>query len=206
MILWDVGAVARCDSRAQRHRGSSLRSNSAAPAYDEADVRRFFSVLRRIDPRIALLLEIALGSRLGQACRITRKSLDLISDHVGAGKLTIPEGEEKKPGMVLDLSRRAVRAIRRAFATYLAIFEGAYPSGDIADYWLDPGGWPQDLKTPSALRNAECISEQFLGKLFDEAETSAGVEKMRKRRTHGLRRFVRTQVPDWSLTLVCSTA
>jgi hypothetical protein len=163
------------------------------PAYNEADVRRFFAVLRRIDPRIALLLEVALGSRLGQACRITRKSLDLSADHVGAGKLTIPGGGEKKPGMVIDLSRRAVRAIRRAFATYLAIFEGAYQTGEIADYWLVPGGPLDDLKTPAALRNADCISEQFLGNLFDEAETTAGVEKRRKRRMHGLRRFVRTR-------------
>lgn len=163
------------------------------PGYSEAEVRQFFSVLDDIDPRIALMLQVALGARMGQARRVTRRMVEFPADQRTSPTLTIPGGGDRKPGMTIDLSPRAVGALKHAFTTYLDRFERAFQARLIVDYWLFPGGFVGYLQSDLAIENAECITEQYLGELFDEAETLAGVEKKAKRRMHGLRRFVRTR-------------
>lgn len=163
------------------------------PGYSEAEVRRLFAVLESIDPRIALMLRVALGARMGQARRVTRNMVTMSSDAQERPTLTIPGGGDRKPGMTIDLSPRAVKALNNAFMTYLEPFERAYRARLIADYWLFPGGFVGYLQSDDAIENVECITEQYLGELFDEAETLAGIEKKPKRRMHGLRRFVRTR-------------
>ena len=160
------------------------------PGYSEAEVRRLFAVLEGMDPRIALMLQVALGTRMGQARRVTRKMVSFASDRP---TLTIPGGGDRKPGMTIDLSPRAIGALDHAFATYLSPFEQAYRMQLITDYWLFPGGPIEYLKADHAIENAAYITEQYLGELFDEAESLAGIEKKAKRRMHGLRRFVRTR-------------
>lgn len=163
------------------------------PGYSEAEVRRLFAVLERIDPRIALMLQVALGARMGQARRVTRRMVSLPADPHESSTLTIPGGGDRKPGMTIDLSPRAVEALNHAFTTYLEPFERAYRAQLIGDYWLFPGGFVGYLQSEHAIENAACITEQYLGELFDEAESMAGIQKKAKRRMHGLRRFMRTR-------------
>lgn len=163
------------------------------PGYSEVEVRRLFAVLSSIDPRLALLLQVALGARMGQARRVTRAMVSFPADPQECPTIKIPGGGDRKPGMTIDLSPRAVRALNHAFANYLEPFERAYRAQLIADYWMFPGGFVGYLQSDNAIKNAECITEQYLGHLFDEAESLAGIEKKAKRRMHGLRRFLRTR-------------
>jgi integrase len=155
------------------------------------EMRQIFSVRDKMDPRLDNMITVALGSRLGQTRRTLRSELELIPYAHARGRLFIPWGGRKKPGLDIDLSRRAERAFRKAFATYLKPWEDKYRAGLIQNYHLYPGGPLADLAQSTGDPNWRCLTEGYLGELFDAAEEIAGVTKVPLRRFHGLRRFMR---------------
>jgi hypothetical protein len=155
------------------------------------EMRQLFSVRDKMDPRFDNMITVALGSRLGQTRRAMRSDLELIPYAFARGRLNIPGGGWKKPGLQVDLSVRAERAFRKAFETYLKPWEDKRRVGLIEDYHLYPGGPLADLAQSAGDPNWPCLTESYLGELFDAAEEIAGVTKVPLRRLHGLRRFTR---------------
>ena len=164
----------------------------ARPAYSLDETMRLYAVRRKMDPRLQNMLEVGLGSRLGQLRRVRRSDLDLTNDGCSKGRLTIPDGGPKKPGMTIDFSDRSFNSMSMYLNTYLAPWENKFLNGEISDYFLYPGGDLISLAQSTGDEETPCMTEQYLGDLFDAAERLADVTKIAKRRLHGLRRFART--------------
>lgn len=164
--------------------------------YSSDEMCQLFDPDVEMDPRMRQLLRTAIGSRLGQTRRCQRSDLIFLEDEVAMGVLTVPDGGPKKRGGPIDQSARALEAWYEAMQTYLAPWEKEYQAGTISNYYLFPGGALEDLETVDVFALTPCLTEDYLGKLFDDAERSAGITKMEGRRFHAVRRFFRSRAAD----------
>jgi hypothetical protein len=156
------------------------------------EMRQLFSVRDRMDPRFENMVSVALGSRLGQTRRAMRSDLVLRPYAFARGRFTTPSGGRKKPSLEIDVSSRAERAWQKAFDTYLKPWEDRYQAREITNYHLYPGGTLADIAQSTGDPDWPCLTESYLGELFDQAEAIAGITKVAGRRFHGLRRFTRS--------------
>lgn len=162
------------------------------PLYSPAETARLLALKPDEDPRIRFLVDVATGTRMGQSASSMRSHLDLANTQIGYGMLTVPDGSDRKRGVDIDLSARALRAVKAALTGYLKPLERAYKQGRIKDYPLVPGG---DLTALAGFQDIGCpemIAEAYLGDLWDRFEQLSGVKKVEGRRWYGLRRRFRT--------------
>lgn len=160
--------------------------------YSPVEAERLLAPKPDEDPRVRFLVDVATGTRMGQSAGSWRSDLDLANTQIGHGMLTVPDGSDKKRGVDIDLSARALRAVKAALTGYLKPLERAYKQGRIKDYPLVPGG---DLAALAGFQDIGCpetIAEAYLGDLWDRFEQLSGVKKVEGRRWYGLRRRFRT--------------
>ncbi|MGH7618563.1 MAG: hypothetical protein ACREPM_15190, partial [Gemmatimonadaceae bacterium] len=115
---------------------TSTRITRSTPRHSEDEIRRIFAALDqpRVDPRIALALELGAEARLGQVRRLMRTDVDLSS--IGAFNLgrIVVHSVGKKLGVVRDLTPEERAAIDRALAGYLCNLEEMHVAGLRPDY------------------------------------------------------------------------
>lgn len=94
----------------------------AKPRHTQTQIALMLKGLRRADPRLALLLELAAEARLGHARRCTRKDLAPGAGILGYGVLTIP-GTGKKKGTIVELTAEQRETVRHVLET---VFDGPH--------------------------------------------------------------------------------
>jgi hypothetical protein len=104
------------------------------PRYTPEEMGRLLDAAPRVDPRLALLVELGAGLRLGQVVRGWRRDLNLEENTLRV----IGMGRKKAPTVELNDYQRA--AVDRALAGYLRELEAAFLAGEIANYPLFPSG------------------------------------------------------------------
>jgi hypothetical protein len=176
----------------------------ANPRHTPEEFRQILAALTdpRVDPRIALAIELAAECRTGQVITSRRKSLaspPIAPDAYDAaasgtlGSIDIA-GRGKKHGELVMFTPDQRRAVDRAFAGYLMHYEAAFQRGEIDDYWLFPGARMGDDETgrwwPKRVRaDAKPLSRDGARQAFQQLETIAGVDHMPGRGWYGLRRI-----------------
>lgn len=160
------------------------------------------------DPRLYLLLRLAVGLRPGQVARARRSDLALtmvdwesVTEATDFGTFAVT-GAGKKGGVVVDLTRGQRRAVDDALAGdgYLAQAEERHGRKDIGDYVLFPTGYivgrvgmlrGQDTKLSLSehIDFARHVSGSWIRKSWRTAEERAGIEHIEGRCTYGQRRL-----------------
>ena len=186
---------------------TSSRITRSTPRHNEEEIRRIFAALHdpRVDPRIALALELGAEARLGQVRRLMRVDVDL--SPIGAfdlGRIVV-HGVGKKLGVVRDLTPEERAAIDRALAGYLRDLEEAYVAGLRPNYPMFPAGRLRYDVAPSRVsrkrkdaasptrRSKLTVGDAPIGKraltdLFHDLERVAKVEPIEGRAWYGIRR------------------
>lgn len=160
----------------------------ANPRHSAGEVAKMLSGLKDADPRLALLLELAAETRLGQARRCTRKDLDLAPGKgvLGHGELEI-RGLGKKRGTVIDLTEEQRKLIDRTLKKgYLSAFEDWYQMGRIKDYPLFPKGRFRD--GVATVRQLTPVTRDGLRGWFQNYESKLGIPHVTGRGWYGVRR------------------
>lgn len=155
------------------------------------------------DPRLYLLLRLAVGMRPGQVARARRSDLRLppiADDAADFGTFTV-HGAGKKGGAIVALTRGQRQAIDDALAAggYLHTVEGEFTRKERADYRLFPSGYAvgrvgmlRGKETTLSLGDcdyAKHVTTSWLRKNWRTAEDRAGVEHLKGRSTYGQRRL-----------------
>lgn len=181
------------------------RSKPRRPRHTPDEYRRIFATVSdpRVDPRMRLAIELAAECRTGQVLRCTRTMLTLTevdSTEYAAlpagslGQVVIP-GAGKKHGEVLVFTPEQRRAVDDALCGYLANYEAAWRTSEIADYYLFPGSrmrmmdetgrqWKRRVRD-----GVKPLSRDGARVAFQELEKIAGVPHLPGRRWYGLRRI-----------------
>jgi hypothetical protein len=163
------------------------------------------------DPRLDLLLRLAVGLRPGQVARARRSDLKLPpivvqkdergNDLTDYGTLVV-HGAGKKGGGVVDLTRGQRAIVEHALSGngYLARVEGEYQRKERADYRLFPSGYvvgrvgmlrgkATKLALASGADFARHVTPSWIRKNWRRAEARAGIEHLTGRCTYGQRRL-----------------
>lgn len=189
---------------------TGTRITRSTPRHSEEEIRRIFASLDhpKVDPRIALALELGAEARLGQVIRLMRSDIDLASvGAFGLGRVVV-HGAGKKLGVTRDLTPEERGAIDRALGGYLRDLEEAYQAGVRDDFPIFPAGrlkydippsrWPRrnadGLPTSGPTRRAkDSVLNQPIGRsaltdFFHDLERIAKVEPVPGRGWYGIRR------------------
>lgn len=169
------------------------------PRHNVEEVAAIFAALPKADPRLRLLIELAAELRAGQAVRATRS--DLVLDAVGGFGLGrfIVHGNGKKHGEIVDLHPELRALVDEVLSTgYLAEAEAAYQRGEIADYFLFPGGKLLRGSVPLCRATRKPLSDWNARNLFRALEAIAGVEHQDGRAFYGLRRQATDLAPEFA--------
>lgn len=160
----------------------------AKPRHTQTQIALMLKGLRRADPRLGLLLELAAEVRLGQARRCTRKDLDLApgAGILGYGVLTIP-GTGKKKGTIVDLTAEQRETVKHVLENgYLRDFEVYFQATRLRNYPLFPTGrFKKGLATEKQLRP---VTKDGLRGWFQEYEQRLGIPHVSGRGWYGVRR------------------
>lgn len=153
------------------------------PRHTVEELRAVLAVALKVDPRLALALELGAELRLGQVLRCRRSDLDLATNRLRV------RGAGKKAGVVTELIPSQRAAVDRALAGYLAPLE----TGE--DYPLFPSGQLTKGRTDPTLavcrpeqRTARPVDRRAVLRWFHEAEALAGITPQEGRGWYGLRR------------------
>lgn len=167
------------------------------PRHTDDEMRRLFRHMHdpRVDPRFALAFDLGGEQRMGQVLRCQRSQLELPAvDHarlreLPAGQLGLARirGSGKKSAMPVVLTADQRVAIEAALMGYLADFELAWRSGQIADYPLFPAGRFKKGKA-RVVAGARPLTRDAALKMFYELEQVAGVSHIPGRGWYGVRR------------------
>lgn len=159
------------------------------PRHEEHEVRALFAHLHEADPRLALALVLGAELRGGQVIRTMRSNVDLSEDAgIGYGKVQIPFTSERKRAPLVSLNKTERTALDAAMEKgYLSELEGAYKVGLVKDYALFPGGKLRNGVVPVE-RGAKPMHATSLADFLHDVEKKAGVETIKGRGWHGLRR------------------
>lgn len=188
------------------------------PRYSLGEFRAILQAAKRIEPRLAFLLELGAEQRGGQVNRCRRTDLDLAT-----GRLKIPYRGGHKKTATLHLTAGQLAYAGEVLATgYLRELEALYQAGAIADYPLFPGGYlkgsresvhvgrgtagtvpRKNGRAPSTHALRMCLERGYctrkhaaraplsmnrMRRLFRRAEQAAGVAYIKGRGIHGMRR------------------
>lgn len=187
-------------------RGLTGSDRDQLPSRQRYTLEEFQRILRcaDFDPRLYLLLRLAIGLRPGQVSRARRSDLVLpaeTSDESGYGSFTVV-GAGKKGGVVVDLTRGQREAIDQALTGdgYLARVEARYQAKELADYRLFPSGYvvgrvgmlrgkETKLSLADTVRFDRHVTPSWLRKGWRRAEERAGIAHELGRSTYGQRRL-----------------
>lgn len=155
-------------------------------SHTEQETAKIIDALPLADPRIRVAFPIGAGLRLGQmSANLTRRGV-----HEGGVFGLYVEFMDRKAAETvrIDLPPVAQRELRHAMEDgHLRKLEAAYQAGDIDDYFIVPGGSMKD----GACQVRYChepLSRESVLKYFHKLEAAAGVEHIKGRSWHGLRR------------------
>ncbi len=187
---------------------TSTRINRKAPRHTEEEIAKIFAALAddRVDPRIALAVELGAEARLGQVRRLTRADVNLAS--VGAFSLGdfVVHGSGKKLGVARDLTPQERAAIDQALDGYLKDLERLYQAGLLKNYPIFPAGrlysdapsnrGGKNSVDPGANRvrrarpdvGHQVINTNTMMDMFHKLELVAGVTPVPGRGWYGIRR------------------
>jgi hypothetical protein len=176
------------------------------PRHTPEELYRIFKALDdpRVDPRIALLVELAAEQRLGQAVRAMRRDLELgpvrsvgrTPDH---GMLRI-RGVGRKRAAPIVLSATQRERLDAALTTgYLHELEAAFLRGEVTDYPLFPARHLRRRVIPFiAGDTVRPVGPERVRDMFNVLEQVAGVEHVPHRGWYGLRRVATDLAQDHS--------
>ena len=177
----------------------AARGKAIELRHSPAELDRIFDSLDHddVDPRIALLVDMGGEYRGGQVRRTFRSSLDLRPQrHAPHGRMTVQGSGRKKPGGTLALDEVQRTRIDRVLSVgYLADLEDAYQNGLIDDYPLFPQGRLVRGRAKVA-EDLRCVAKKTPRTWFRKLEDVAGVQHIRGRGLHGLRRGLATKAGD----------
>lgn len=193
-------------------RGVTRSDRDPEPDRQRYTLDEFQRILKAadFDPRLDLLLRVAVGLRPGQVVRARRTDLDL-----PAVDWTVPPPEEgqsygtlavygrgKKGGVVVDLTRGQRFALDVALSRngYLGDIERQFRLGEIENYLLFPTGYivgrvgmlrgkETTLKLAEGVDFSSHCTGSWIRKNWRIAEARAGVEHVNGRATYGGRRL-----------------
>lgn len=149
------------------------------------------------DPRLDLLLRLAVGLRPGQVARARRSDLKLpTSTQDEYGTFTV-HGAGKKGGGKVDLTRGQRAAVDQALTGdgYLARAEAAggdyrlFPSGYVVGRVAMLRGRGKNLSLAAGVDFTRHVTTSWLRKNWRRAESRAGIEHVNGRCTYGQRRL-----------------
>ena len=186
--------------------GSRITRN--VPQHSADEIAKIFSALSddRVDPRVALAVELVADARLGQLRRLTRADVDLGPVGVFSLGRVVVHGSGKKLGVGRDLTPRDRAAIDRALDGYLRDLEWLYQAGLRTNYPMFPAGRLRFDKESPRWRTQSGVSgegqvrrvrpdvgDKVIGKsaitdMFHELELIAGVQPIPGRGWYGIRR------------------
>jgi hypothetical protein len=152
--------------------------------HSEEELRKLYRALDNADPRLRLLIDLAMEARLGQAVRTMRSALDLTKLPFGLLK-SFGLGKKRGPEILLSEEQRRQINWEMTFG-YLAPFETQYRRGLIADYPLFYGG-PLSTNVDPQTRT-KCLTASGVRTLFNALERESGVKHMPSRGWYGVRR------------------
>jgi hypothetical protein len=161
------------------------------PRYTPDELHALWSALDGADVRLRLALELAGPElRLGQVARARRSDVDLtlgVGVHA-LGTLRV-RGRGAKGGLLISLDRHARRVLEAAILEgHLAGLEIALRGGEIADYFLVPGGALVGGRASVASGAEHPIAASTLRRLVQAWERQSDVESRAGRGWHALRR------------------
>lgn len=154
--------------------------------YTEQETAQIIGALPKADPRIRLPIHLGAGFRLGQVATYLKRS----GIHEGGTFGLYAEFIDRKSGETvrIDLPPPAQRTLRRAWSSgHLRRLEAAYQDGELEDYFIVPGGLMKDGACQVEHAGAP-LDRRYVLRLFHRLEKAAGVEHIRGRAFHGLRR------------------
>jgi hypothetical protein len=156
------------------------------PRHTLEEMRKILAAAPTVDPRFALLLQLAAEYRLGQARRAKRS-------HLTDTTFTIT-GRGKKGGALVDLTpgQQAAWASAIAAGGYLAAMEATWLKKG-TDYFLFPAGKMFGRKKGAwtlgeGIDLTKPVSREWVIKTFHAAERAAAVPELKGRAAYGLRR------------------
>lgn len=152
------------------------------PRHTDEEARKLIAVSWDVDPRFGLMMALGAELRLGQVARSRRSDLDLT-----ANTFTV-KGSGDKKGETIELTPGQSIAVQRALEGYLREFEAAGGS-----YHLFPGGRMIGKKggdpvARQTIRGLQHINENTIRDWYWEAETLAGILRVKGRGVYGVRR------------------
>jgi hypothetical protein len=158
----------------------------ARPRHTLDEMRKIIAAAPKVDPRFALLVQLAAEYRLGQARRAKRS-------HLKDNTFTIT-GRGKKVGALVDLTPGQQAAWATAIGTggYLEALEAKWLSSG-KDYFLFPSGkmfgWKKgEWEIGDGIDLSKPVSREWVIKNFHKAERIAEVPELKGRGAYGLRR------------------
>jgi len=163
--------------------------------YTRAEQERLWAALPKADPRLEIAVQLGAELRLGQVARSRRSDVEAFGGFA-IGRVRV-HGSGRKGGAAPILTPDARRALTRAMTRgVLADLEAAYRAGEIADYYLIPGGKLRTVRTLKGPRKrarvkngAEHWGRTGMRRAWATLEQLAGVEGRRWRKWYGLRRL-----------------
>ena len=178
----------------------------ARPRHTPDEVRLLFAALNnpRVDPRMALLMELVAEQRMGQGLRAMRSDLEVPT--VGAdapmgrhGRLRLRGAGRKRTAPVALSPTQRDRVDVALTSGYLRELEGAYKRGELADYALFPGGRLKKGIVPLDASGARPpMRPERARYLFRKLEKIAGVPSRPGRGWYGVRRAATDLAQDVS--------
>ena len=156
------------------------------PRHTLDEMRKIIAAAPKVDPRLALLLEMGAEYRLGQVIRARRSDVDL-----ERGSLTV-HGQGKKGGETIMLTAGQLTTVRAALGGFLRELEAAWVTST-TDYWLFPAGKllgrkASEWRMGPGIDITRHASREWVAKNFHQAETAASVDYVKGRGPYGLRR------------------
>lgn len=152
------------------------------PRHTDEEARKLLGAAWDVDPRFGLLMALGAELRLGQVARAKRSDLDL-----DANTFTV-RGRGDKKGETIDLTAGQHAAVNRALTGYL---HGLDSDETRSDYPLFPAGKLLGKKAGdpvASVRSSDPIASNTIRKWYRDAETLAGVARVKGRGAYGVRR------------------
>lgn len=200
-VISDRAAVPRRNWKARMRKEWERMTHSSTepnrPRYSLDEARQLFRALPQADPRLALVLQLAMELRVGQAARARRSDLSL--DRVGAyglGRFRV-RGVGRKAGEVVDLHPE-LRSYLDDVLTfgYLSDVEAAFRAGSLREYSLFPVGPLMHGKASVEQSVGLHLQPRTLRGMFERLEQAAGVDHVPGRGFYGLRRVATDLAAD----------
>ena len=158
------------------------------PRHSDEEFGLLLLSLHLADPRLELLITLAVEGRLGQVRRTMRSDVHLDGGVRGLGYMIV-RGRKKKGGVRVDFDREQREALDHAMTGgYLSALEAAYRAGTISDYPIVPAGHLYRTGGIAPADTTGYSNKRSLSDWMRALEAAVGIEHVQGRGHYGLRR------------------